>query len=317
MKHWNSGVLALLWMSLIPAKSIAFVCAQVPESGSSGPSLSWFGRELTFVLDPDGTEDMQGNVELDILRRSFAQWGPVSVNGQIEGTPVQESEPSLRSSDLLFLEEDNGSVVGRIGYDFLSPEHNQNLVTFSDATWFDFATRTSTIALTTSTYVVPTGQILDADIEFNSAYHRFVDCALEPQCSDGDKASGLTDLQNTAVHEIGHYLGLAHTRYIEGTMYGSAQHGETHKQNLDGDARDGVVFKYPDDENNGYCDPTQLVACSCHPPRDPTHTATSAIVSDSYYEAGGCLAFPAYWWHGIIICWVFGRSYRSVSRRLM
>ncbi len=84
------------------------------------------------------------------------------------------------------------STVDRVGYDFLDPAATQNILIFRDSGWD--AADASVIALTTTTYDPVTGEILDADIEFNST-------DVQLQQSIGDASSDM-DLKNTAVHEI-------------------------------------------------------------------------------------------------------------------
>ena len=94
------------------------------------------------------------------------------------------------------------------------------------------------IALTTLTYNSLTGEILDADIEYNSEKFSFTGRL------DGDRD---TDLMNTTVHELGHFLGLGHTADTADTMYPRADTGEIKKRTLTCNDARGLVFKYPAD----------------------------------------------------------------------
>ncbi len=57
----------------MPAK--AYVCARVNSDGdSTGSSLSWFHRDLTYDLFADGTATVPGDGEFGVLRDSFTVW---------------------------------------------------------------------------------------------------------------------------------------------------------------------------------------------------------------------------------------------------
>ena len=90
------------------------------------------------------------------------------------------------------------------------------------------------VALTTSSYIVSSGELLDADVEMNaaSATPTIVD---SPPCSAGAISSSCVanDVQNAVTHELGHFLGLAHSPDPSSTMYASEPLGETSKRVLD------------------------------------------------------------------------------------
>ena len=150
----------------------------------------WFSRTIDFTLFAAGTSDIAGADELQVLRDAFATWAAVDTGSDVCDVGL--------GVDLTFVETPL-SNVDRVGYDFLHPELSENLLVFRDSGW-DSA-ENNVIALTTTTYDAVSGEILDADIEFNSTVFDF---------TITDTSVGM-DLKNTAVHEIGHFLGLAHT----------------------------------------------------------------------------------------------------------
>jgi hypothetical protein len=106
-----------------------------------------------------------------------------------------------------------------------------------------------TIGLTTTTYKVSNGQILDADIEFNAAVFHFT-TANAPICPSGSYSNCVsTDVQNTATHEFGHSLGLDHTTYCDGgvcsVMNPNSRMGETSKRTIDPWSTAFVCNTYP------------------------------------------------------------------------
>jgi hypothetical protein len=66
----------------------------------------------------------------------------------------------------------------------------------------------SAAALTTLTYVIDDGRILDADIELNAVDNQFYDADSEPPPAGPRRP---LDLWNTLSHELGHMQGLDHT----------------------------------------------------------------------------------------------------------
>jgi len=237
----------------------------------------------------------------------------------------------------VFVEEPTLAQRDLVGYDFLHPEDNHNLAIFRDANWpHPDQPATKIIALTTTTYSAQTGEILDADIEFNSANFDF---------TVGD-VNRKTDLMNTAVHEIGHVLGLGHPdAWVaidpnctkRSTMCSTASEGDIDKRDLACDDRNALVFKYPPQETNGYCDAPSCAsgaeacgscdagscanwaACGfCAPPTPLTRSVTiSATDSDDGMGGCGCRtasrAEETLLWVGVFFG---GQRFRQRRRRL-
>jgi hypothetical protein len=107
------------------------------------------------------------------------------------------------------------------------------------------------IALTTVTYRVSTGAILDADVEVNAGDDEegfLVTCVDPPApvCSEELRTGCIgMDLQNTMTHEAGHALGFSHSDLRASTMFARASRGETNKRVLSVDAVEGMCDVYP------------------------------------------------------------------------
>ncbi len=263
-----SALLLLLALGLWARPAAAYVCTRVLDGSGreSGPSLSWFGRNLSYTLHAAGTEDIDGEGEFDALRASFLPW-----------ETAQACAAPNNVTDLSIVEADALSTVDRVGYDFLDPEANENLLIFRDDAW-PHVGQSNIIALTTTTYVPLTGQIFDADIEFNSADFEFATTGSESRM----------DLMNTAVHEIGHFLGLGHEEDVPGaTMEPTGSPGEVHKRDLHCDDRNAIVFKYGSDESNGYC--SSGAACGfCSPPEELERSASVENTGEDDGLDDGC-----------------------------
>jgi hypothetical protein len=291
--------LIVLTAMLAATSANAYVCARVTSDGNDdGASLSWFQRDLSFNLFGGGTADIAGDEEFAVLRDSFAVWTSLHL-----GTGETAESCGLTTSIDISFTEGPPATVDRVGYDFLAPENTQNILIFRDSGW-DSAD-SSVIALTTTTYDPVSGEILDADIEFNSSSFDFA--------TDGDPSS--MDLQNTTVHEIGHFLGLAHTQsaHSDATMYARAVPGETQKRDLACDDAQAITFKYPAGEPNGYCNGDPACA-SCAPP-DTETSSTRVLVTKSsstgHLDHGGCQATDTPAWLSAIAILCCARRRRN------
>ena len=116
------------------------------------------------------------------------------------------------------------------------------------------------IALTTTTYDVYTGQIVDADVEVNG--EGFVFSTSVP--------TQVMDIHNTMAHEAGHTLGLDHSSSRDATMWEDADSGETKKRDLTQDDIDGLCFVYPAgaDTPRYYLSGGNQIMCYQDPPDD-------------------------------------------------
>ena len=110
------------------------------------------------------------------------------------------------------------------------------------------------LALTTVTYRVTDGVIVEGDVEFHAAqgYFTTVD---SPPCSPGTESLGcvVNDTQETATHEFGHVLGLDESPDPTSTMYGYAPVGETSKRILDPGSQQFVCDVYPKGQSSLDC----------------------------------------------------------------
>jgi hypothetical protein len=139
---------------------------------------------------------------------------------------------------------------------------NQNVIVFHDDVWPNDALA---IALTTVTSNIETGEIYDADIELNTADYMIM------QLPPGAPSAGEFDLQSVLTHEIGHFLGLAHSPLADAVMYATGDSaGGTMKRALAAEDELGICAIYPSNGTRsvsmlvdpsgstaeGACDPT-------------------------------------------------------------
>jgi len=123
---------------------------------------------------------------------------------------------------------------------------------------------TSIIALTTTTYSPASGEIVDADMEFvdwtglssgaaisgTRPQGWYFTCATPTgnACVNYGEANCYSmDLENTATHEVGHFIGFAHVPVseTESTMHPTAAVGEVKKRSLEADDVTGLCTVYP------------------------------------------------------------------------
>lgn len=103
---------------------------------------------------------------------------------------------------------------------------------------FGFYPYPGVIAVTGIWYYTDTGQILEADMLFNTAY-RWGDATIYPN---------RMDIRNIATHELGHVVGLDDIydgTCSEVTMYGYGSVGETKKRTLEMQDKTGLLSLYP------------------------------------------------------------------------
>ncbi len=189
-----------------PDWSDSTACRSVPESNAP---LWWRTACVGYDLSAAAS---RGTPYAD-----FSQAASGAFSAWVSATCPSATPASRVSIDL----RDLGPVsCAKATYDKTGP--NQNVIVFHDDAWpyeaADIAaTRTPkslTIALTTVSFDTETGEILDADIELNSADYAFT----TPSSPAG--ATGF-DLQSVLTHETGHFLGLAHSPLARAVMNAS------------------------------------------------------------------------------------------------
>src|SRR5205085_1012762 len=116
---------------------------------------------------------------------------------------------------------------------------NANTLVFRDRSWphGDAAGSADTLALTTVTYDVEKGDIYDADIEVNSVLPNTFTTNDTPGPMDIDLLSVLT-------HEVGHFLGLAHSMEAS-TMFPDYNKGTIDIRALQIDDMAAICTSYP------------------------------------------------------------------------
>jgi hypothetical protein len=161
---------------------------------TEGAALFWPSSCVSHSVQQDATKWANLAETTRVVNAAFDAWTAVLCPGTSQG-------PSIKLVDI-------GPVACRAP-EFNSGEvtigGNANIVVFNDDTWPVAETSTdpeSTLALTTVTYDKSTGQILDADIRVNGQ---------NVLSTSAPVPSNAYDMQSLLTHEVGHFIGLAHS----------------------------------------------------------------------------------------------------------
>ena len=236
-----------LAVSLVPASAHAFCRTTttkppIPYEPSTqgcwteGTPLAWeSGAHVAYSISAGASAQVDLADATRVAQLAFASWnsatcasgttpdiqfydgGPVSVDAAANDCGLIQCDPT-----------------------FHDPQH---VIVFDDAHW-PHNDPQSTLALTTVTYGVNSGEIYDADMEINTAQH-----TISP---DEPPPAGAYDLQAIMTHEAGHFLGLAHATDTHSIMYSQYQPGAI---TLTQDDVDGLCTIYPH--------PAAKAGCAC------------------------------------------------------
>lgn len=195
-----------------------------------GTPLYWPQPCFGFSVQRDASTQVSWQTTDAIVRQAFDTWLAADC-GAGEG-------PAMRVDDL--------GPVSCAAREYNQNGGNANLIVFRDDGW-PYAGQWNTLALTTVTYNLDTGEIYDADLELNSAN-------VTLTVSDTDVEY---DLLSILTHETGHMLGLAHSDVENATMGSQYLPGEIGLRDLSADDVAGICAAY--------------APAAPGSPRDPTH----------------------------------------------
>jgi hypothetical protein len=140
--------------------------------GREALSLKWRPGTIAYFVNNSGAQGVSPDALRSAVERGFGRWNDVS-------TAVVDFQFGGFVSNVPFDADD----VSTVGFDS-RPELDRVL------------------ASTGVTYDLRTGEILEADIFFNSSFNWSASQGAQP---------GLFDLEAIAAHEAGHFLGLGHS----------------------------------------------------------------------------------------------------------
>jgi MYXO-CTERM domain-containing protein len=199
-----------------------------------GKPLYWPVSCVGFALNQDAAKSQGISYEKfeQVAITAFATWQNVQCSGN--------AHPSLQFSNLgpaaCDRHEYNDEGKAADGSPTTPAQGNANLIVFRETKW-PYAGTSNTLALTTLTFNVDTGEIYDADMEINAVKS---DNAL----TVGDKDVKI-DLLSVVTHEAGHFIGVAHSPDADATMNAHYESGSTGLRDLSADDRAAICSIYP------------------------------------------------------------------------
>lgn len=198
---------------------------------ATGAKLFWPTSCVSYAMNKLGTESLDPGDTRNVIRKCFQSWSDVPCPaGGVASMTFQERDPvSCKKSE----------------YNKTGP--NLNVVLFQDADW-KYRGIDGTLAKTSVTFNEDTGEIYDADIEVNAAFN-------ELTITD-DPRKAQYDLQSILTHEVGHFIGIAHSSDTNAVMFASYSPGSLALRQLTPDDVDAVCATYP---------PNSGVACNTEP----------------------------------------------------
>ncbi|XXT25444.1 matrixin family metalloprotease [Sorangium sp. So ce429] len=251
-----SPALAYCRTSVCPeTKATAAVCTPA-QPNDCGIPLAWPSPCVGYSIQEDASEQASLAETEAIFEQAFAAWTQADCgDGETPRMEVTYMGP-----------------IACDAHEYNQKKGNANIITFRDNGW-PYDGGGNTLALTTVTYNLNTGDIYDADMEINT---------WDVGLSLGDEDVSF-DLLSIATHEAGHFLGLSHSSDGDATMFADYRPESTMLRDLDEDDRDGICAVYPPGAPVKECDPT------------PRHgfSELCAVDQAEREEEGGCAAAPA------------------------
>ena len=230
-----------------------------------GIPLAWPTQCISFGVQRDGSalRNITYQTFERIVQTAFTQWTATQCVGD-------GGRPSFKIWDL-------GEIAcGDAEFNKTAP--NANTWIFRDTDW-PYVGVASTLALTTITFELKNGTILDADVEINS---------FATPLTTSDQAPG-NDLQSIATHEAGHFLGLAHSSESDATMLASYTPGNLSFRTLADDDHAAICTVYPPGRTSGTCNgPTPLNGFSRTCAANDPASSKSGLTGNGGTKSGGC-----------------------------
>lgn len=180
--------------------------------------LFWRNACVGYSLQQDASRQITLDQATAATARAFAAWSSV--------TCKEGGHPSIAP-------ENNGPVAcSAVQYNENQP--NQHVIIFRDDAWPYAGDPYNTLGLTRMKFDLNTGEIFDADMEINAFDHTLI--------VEGAPGTDEYLLDNVLTHELGHFLGLAHSTDPKSIMY-ALYHGESAQ--LSDDDVTGICAIYP------------------------------------------------------------------------
>ncbi len=217
----------------------------------NGEPIAWPTSCVSYNTH-DGGSPLRGITEEDlseVLAQAFDSWLSVSCDGQplslaIEdrgvsscGAPEFNDEKHATNANVWMFQDD--------------PQKTTSVGSNGDGI------DSSSLAISVITYDFKSAELVDVDVEFNTALADF---------TVGDERVNI-DLLSVATHEAGHFLGLEHSQATRATMQARYTPGDVDPRTLSSDDQAGICAIYPPDRviarDNQTCEPYGEYSPAC------------------------------------------------------
>jgi hypothetical protein len=189
---------------------------------TDGAKLWWPTSCISYATNKLGTQDLDPADTRAVIKKCFQSWTDVQC-------------PDGSTAKMTFEERD---PVDCKKSEYNKDGPNVNVVLFQDDNW-NYHGIDGTLAKTSVTYNDETGEIYDADIEVNTANNTV---------TITDDASKIEyDLQAILTHEVGHFIGIAHSPDPAAVMFASYSPGSVTQRTLTPDDIAAICTIYPAD----------------------------------------------------------------------
>jgi hypothetical protein len=271
--------------------NFASQCASLKTPAKLLP-VWWRNACVSYDLQKSASRWLDYATAAQIVQGAFAKWTGVMCPVTASGA----TRVSINVNDLGPVECDQ--------VQYQPDQPNQHVIVFRDSSW-PHNDSSNTLGLTTVTFEVSTGELYDADTEINGTL----------PLSVGDPVpQGSYDVESIITHEMGHFLGLAHSGDTSATMFARYSRGSTSMRALGADDVAGLCSIYPPDGTR-VVDPSvaqngTVAEARCDP--TPRHGFSSRC---SQPPTGGCAVASggvAGWGAGIVLAALLSLA---ISRR--
>jgi Matrixin len=185
-----------------------------------GAKLFWPTSCVGFAFNDQGTQALDPEETFAVLRKTFQAWTEVQC-------------PDGGTASITF--EERGPVSCHKS-EYNKDGRNLNVVLFQDNDW-KYRGIDATLAKTSVTYNDETGEIYDADIEINTANNEMTVTSPPKKVN--------FDLQSIITHEVGHFIGIAHSPDSAAVMNATYSEGSIGLRKLTPDDIKAVCAIYP------------------------------------------------------------------------
>lgn len=224
------------------SKNVSWKVCTPTEADDCGTPLFWPNRCIGYTIQKNASFQVSFADTESVFAQAFDTWMNADCGG---GT-----HPSF---DIVY----QGPVDCR-SQEYNKEKGNANVIMYRDDDWGYGGG--GILALTTVTYSKTSGEIYDADMELNSQNVK--------SFTLGDENVQF-DLLSVATHEIGHFLGIAHSPEGDATMFSNYAQGSIELRSLSDDDVAAICDIYP---------PTMPHSVDCDP--EPRHGFSGECAAD-------------------------------------